>query len=308
MMTLKTVVWTVLSVLVFHNITEVTAPPSDSPWWPGQCARGYYKCGDICVHESRRCYCGGDDWNWKDDKEDKRYCCVPPGGYQCTRVSGNINCQSGVLLPWYQPCHGDNCTLSPIVIKKNNCQYDCLARSDEVSVKQNDKIIDQYADLKNCTNSDGDPGLKGTITNGVCKRNHQWCTEDISCHSEVSRDRLQLQRFCQNPTFWQSQDCKEYSYKVEITVRWYGERCMGSQQHCYYPAYMNYNYEIRNDTGLLAQCKDKSDQIFDKHSHCNISATMDIYCEYCRDNRSYWHWKDKGKIGGDCDIFPMQWT
>ena len=60
-------------------------------------------------------------------------------------------------------------------------------------------------------------------------------------------------------------------------------------------------------TVLMVFCPSvKSDRIFDKHSHCNISATMDIYCEYCRDNRSYWHWKDKGKIGGDCDIFPMR--
>ena len=124
--------------------------------------------------EYRQCYCGGDDWNWFDDKEDKRYCCVPPGDSHCTKVDQdsddkwkyNVNCSSGVLLPWYQPCHGA-CTGSP-VIKKNNCQYDCLARSDEVSVKQNETNNNQYEDLQNCTDSDGEILLMVTVNVITC--------------------------------------------------------------------------------------------------------------------------------------------
>ena len=152
---MKAVVYTgVVSLLILLNITEVTSQLS--PWYPDQCEYSYYyKCGDICLYRTDRCYCGGDDWRWGDDKEDKRYCCVPPGGNQCTEDSANkyynVNCSSGVLLPWYQPCHGA-CTGSPVT--KNNCQYDCLARSDEVSVKHSETNIDQYGDLQNCTDSD----------------------------------------------------------------------------------------------------------------------------------------------------------
>ena len=280
---------TVVSLLILHNITEVTS--QESPWYPDQCGSPYdYKCGSLCLYEDYHCYCGGDDWRWGDDKEDKRYCCSPPGDNQCTRYSDyNVNCSSGVLLPWYQPCHGA-CTGSP-VITQNNCQYDCLARSDEVSVKQNETNIDQYADLQNCIDIDitgSYPGLKGTITNDVCKPNYQWCTEDISCHSEVSRDKLQLQRFCRNSTFWESQDCNKY---IGGTVWRFGDRCRGSQQHCIYPAYRSYDYDTFRAAGFLGECKDKSDQIFERQSQCNMRAQLDIYCNHCQDNRSHSEWK-----------------
>ena len=299
--TMKTVVWTVVSLLILHNITEVTS--QRSPWYPEQCGPYFYKCGDICVDEDYRCYCGGDDWSWWDDREDKRYCCVPPGDSHCTKVDQyknmygeeiyNVNCPSGVLLPYHKSCHGA-CTGSPVI--KNNCQYDCLTRSDEVSVEQSQINIDQYEDLQNCSDY-GHSGLKGSITDGACKPNYKLCTEDISCHSEVSRERLQLQRFCQNSTFWESKDCNQYS-RSDGTVWRYGERCNGSQQHCIYPAYLHYYYETSRGAGYLPQCIDKSDQIFERHSKCNMSPHLDIYCDKCRDNRSHWWWKDKGN--GDC--------
>jgi len=304
---MKTVVLTVVSVLALHSIAEVTTQAST--WDPDQCYKsGDFNCGDVCVDvvHRYRCYCGGEEWKGFDDREDKRYCCVPPGGNQCSKVKYkdqlgneqfNVNCSSGVLQPWYKPCHDDNCAASPEVIEKNNCQYDCLARTDEVSVKQNDATIDQYGDLQNCNASYGTPGLNGTITNGDCKPNHKWCTENISCESEVSRDRLQLQRFCQNPTFWSSQDCNNYN--SDGTVYSYGERCTGNQQHCFYPAYRSYDYEtFRDIDGFLTQCKDKSDQIFEKHSHCNMRSTLDIYCDHCRDNNNTWLWGDEDY--GDC--------
>jgi len=297
---MNAVLCAVFSVLILHNITEVTSEDEDSPWWPYQCQDPWdYKCGTLCLDQVYRCYCGGDDWSWYDDIEDQRYCCVAPGDNQCTTYDvGNVNCSSGVLLPWSQPCHDNNCAGSP-VIKNNNCQYDCLARSDEV--KQNETNIDQYEDLQNCTDSDDDLGLKGTITNGDCKSNYRWCTEDISCHSELSRDGLQLQRFCQNSTFWESQDCNYYSdYSWGGTVMYYGERCRGSQQHCYYPAYRNYDYETWREVGYLSECKDKSDQIFDQQSQCNMRASLDIYCDLCYDNRSDSWWKSK-RYGGDCE-------
>ena len=319
---MKTELWTVFSILLLHNIREVT--PQFSPWYPDQCDDPYYfKCGDICLFYKHRCSCGGDDWSWYDDREDKRYCCVPPGGSQCTKDGDNdlyfdvrlnsdcnvendsdynvtynsdynVTCSSGVLLPWYQPCHDNSCDGSP-VIKKNNCQYDCLARTDEVSDKHQ-SMIDQYEDIQNCTRC-GNPGLTGSITSGECKLHEQWCTEHISCHSEVSRDRLQLQRFCQNSTFWESQGCNDYL--SDGTVGVYGERCRGSQQHCYYPAYLNYYYETLRAAGYLPQCKDKSDQIFERHSQCNMSAHLDIYCEKCQDNSSHPYWRYKK--GADCE-------
>ena len=280
-------------------LTEATSL-KNSPWWPEHCSDNAYKykCGDICVWYMYRCYCGGDDWNWF-DKGDK-YCCVPPGDSQCTKDSDHelyYNCSSGVLLPLYQPCHDNNCAGSP-VIKVNNCQYDCLARSDEVSVKQNETIIDLHEELKNCTTDFwNDPGLNGTITNGACKPNYKWCTEDISCHSDVSRDTLQLQRFCQNSTFLESQDCHKYSSGA---VSSYGERCRGSQKHCIYPSYLQSSYKTYRDGGHLPQCKDKSDKIFERHSQCNMNAQVDIWCGKCQDKRSSTYWW-KNKVKGDCE-------
>merc|ERR1712110_1128552 len=43
--------------------------------------------------------------------------------------------------------------------------------------------------------------------------------------------------------------------------------------------------------GYLPQCKDKSDQIFERHSQCTMNAGLDIYCDKCRDNRSHSYWK-----------------
>ena len=77
----------------------------------------------------------------------------------------------------------------------------------------------------------------------------------------------------------------------------YGERCRGSQQHCYYPAYRNPVYETERNVGLLAECKDKSDQIFERKSQCNMRAHLDIYCDHCRDIRSNLVWK----YFGDCE-------
>ena len=299
---MKKVVWGVLSVLILHSITEVTS--QRSPWFPEQCDKTYkYRCGDICVTDIQRCYCGEDDWGWYDDEGDKRYCCVPPGDSRCTKVDPNeeykynVNCSSGVLLPWYQPCHADNCAGSPVV-KKNNCEFDCLARTDEVSVKENEKNIDQYADLQNCNSSNADPGLNGTITDGACKLNWKWCTEDIPCQTEVSRDRLQLKRFCQNSTFWESLDCNDY-HKLDGTVVRYGERCSGSQKHCMFPSYLQYDYETYRADGRLPQCKDKSDQIFERQSKCDMRKHLDIYCDHCQDNRSNMFWW-KNKTMGDC--------
>ena len=148
--------WTVLSVLLIHNIIEVTA--QNSPWFPDHCETSLeYKCGNFCVKSHHSCNCGGVDWGWFKDKEDK-YCCVPPGDSQCTKDTDhdsdyNVNCSTGVLLPWHKSCHGD-CIGSPL-IKKNNCQYDCLARTDEVSDKQNERNLDfetlKLFDLQKCT-------------------------------------------------------------------------------------------------------------------------------------------------------------
>ena len=280
-MTMKRAAWTLFSVLIIHNITEITSQLS--PWFPEQCDYELnFKCGDMCLSQWSRCYCGGEDWSWFDDKEDKRYCCVPPGS-QCTKVDqNNVNCSSGVLLPWCTLCHGTSGS-SPIIS----------------SVTLNDTNIDLFGDLQSCTTLSQTPGLKGTVSNGACKPNYKWCTEDLyksPCQSEVTRDRVQLQRFCQNSTFWESQDCNMYS--SDGTVIRYGERCR-SQQHCYYPAYHNYRYETRRDIGFLPQCKDKSDQIFERHSQCNMSAHLDIYCEKCQDNSSHPYWRYKK--GADCE-------
>ena len=210
-------VWcAVFSVITLLNITSVTSQ-WDSPWWPEQCEyTWHYKCGDICLTRDYRCNCGGEDWNYF-DKREKKYCCVAPGT-QCTTDREfedvnlgfhNVTCSSGELLPWYQPCHHNNCDDSPVLIVENNCQFDCLARNDESQDKQNDtKINDQDYNLQNCTEGSGSPGLK--YEDGDCKPNYKWCTEDISsCHSDLSPDKLQLQRLCQNSTLWESKDCNE---------------------------------------------------------------------------------------------------
>ena len=289
-MTMKTVVWRVFCVLILHNITKVTSQLS--PWFPEQCDHSIqYKCGEICLSQWSRCYCGEEDWSWFDDREDKRYCCVPPGGSHCTKVGQgdaswqfHVSCSSGVLLPWCSLCHGTSGS-SPVTS----------------SVTSNDAKIDQFDDLQNCTTLTQTPGLKGIVTNGACKPNYKWCTEDLTispCHSEATR--LQLQLFCQNSTFWESQDCNTYSSAG--TVISYGERCRGSQQHCIFPPYLNYDFETRRDFGYLPQCEDKSDQIFERHSQCNMSAGLDIWCDHCQDNRSDSMWKywEEG-YGGDCE-------
>ena len=275
----------VLSVLIPSVISQAVL----SPWSPLHCELNTYKCGDLCVTPAGRCLCGEVDWNWFDNQREE-YCCVPPGGSQCYKdqLTSSVHCPGGQLSPWSQPCHGNQCEGSPLDLSL--CPNDCLGG--------NKTEADLELNLENCADNYGNPGMRGAATGGVCLPNYKWCTEDRDlCKNSPGRKFQKLQRLCQNSTFWDSQDCN--IYKTDGIVLSYGERCRGSLQHCVYPPYLNYDFKARRAWDLLSQCKDKSDQIFMRHSQCNMSAHLDIYCDKCLDDRSHFWWKNAD--WGDCE-------
>ena len=57
-----------------------------------------------------------------------------------------------------------------------------------------------------------------------------------------------------------------------------GKRCLGKQQHCYYPWYSElYTYRENNQGRLMTTCSDKSDQIFEKKDCKMFSNYLDEY-------------------------------
>ena len=266
-------------------ITSVLSQTPRSPWSPQPCAFYQYQCGDVCVSRATRCLCGEVDWNWFDDQTEQ-YCCVPPGGSRCYEDSqdqpqhtSRVLYHGGELLPWNQSCHGDQCEGSPRDFSL--CPNDCLGWNNTGTNGQTEPYVE--FNLTSCIDNRGSPGLYGTGTESLCRPNYRWCTEDMDrCINTPGRELQMLRRLCQNSTFWESQDCNDYNKDGNV-IR-YGERCRGRQQHCYYPAYLHYKPGYTNTYGYLPQCNDKSDQIFERLSHCNMSRHLDIHCEKCNSN------------------------
>ena len=55
----------------------------------------------------------------------------------------------------------------------------------------------------------------------------------------------------------------------------FSERCTGRKKHCYYPAYVTYDFDSLN----VPSCEDYSDRIFKNNSICTIDRYIVRYCE-----------------------------
>ena len=62
-----------------------------------------YKCGDVCVEESKSCHCG----NVTVSDHSPNYCCLPPGD-KCNydESSGHAVCRNGTAVSRSKPCNG----------------------------------------------------------------------------------------------------------------------------------------------------------------------------------------------------------
>ena len=127
----------------------------------------------------------------------------------------------------------------------NDGRYDTLTRRDETNLN----IVTQtghinYTTLQNCT-AHLDfrfPGLT-CDDHGGCTPNFAWCRNDLKGSCDHHSFSVYDKTLCGNSTFWRTQDCNHYADNLVLSI---GQRCTGSQQHCYHPWYLtvNFYYEV----------------------------------------------------------------
>ena len=160
---------------------------------------------------------------------------------------------------------------------KNNHEYNCLTRGDEDTIQ--DKVTTvNYTSITPCNTSEGFSGL---MCGDTCVGNYYWCDPDkklkYSCGGFTTVDQV----LCQNKTFWNNTDC---NFVLRGVIAFFGIRCTGTHQHCYYPSHRRFNYDTDSTLWKLS-CKDESDQVFTTGCH-NITDTDDQYClSFCPQGR-----------------------
>ena len=157
--------------------------------------------------------------------------------------------------------------------KKNNHEYNCLTRGDEDTIM--DKVTSvNYTSIVPC-------GSSALMCGDSCLGTEFWCNpynrEQHLCGGFTTMDLV----LCQNSTFWSSIDCNAIDRGA---IRYFGTRCTGTLQHCYYPSHRRFDHD--NGTGWrMLSCKDKSDQVFPTGCH-NITDTDYEYCSsFCPEGR-----------------------
>ena len=156
---------------------------------------------------------------------------------------------------------------------KNNHEYNCLTRGDEDTIM--DKVTSvNYTSIVPC-------GSSALMCGDSCLGTEFWCNpynrEQHLCGGFTTMDLV----LCQNSTFWSNIDCNAIDRGA---IRYFGTRCTGTLQHCYYPSHRRFDHD--NGTGWrMLSCKDKSDQVFPTGCH-NITDTDYEYCSsFCPEGR-----------------------
>ena len=126
---------------------------------------------------------------------------------------------------------------------KNNREYNCLSRSDEDILVENRALtIIDYNSISPCNSTiRGDRG-NALLCGKYCVYIEEWCNPNkpsYSCGDFTTQDTV----LCGNHTFWSTVDC-DFVDRFEGIILMYGKRCSGKYQHCYYPPYLSFDYEI----------------------------------------------------------------
>merc|ERR1712217_156197 len=107
-------------------------------------------------------------------------------------------------------------------------------------------------------------GYSGLMCGSTCVANHVWCNPAVlslghpptpppSCGTFTTHHPL----LCRNTTFWSSKTC---DFEERGEVLYYGRRCRGTQQHCYYTRHDRYDYSVDDDIWRRT-CSDMSDKV-----------------------------------------------
>ena len=199
------------------------------------CSCQGWHCGDIDLGVSggKVCDCSGEVITWGEFLHLEKRCC--PGHCGVTS-EGNGKCyNSTVHNRITQPCNG-RCphrsdirdTLCPENItqgsghqqcydrgKMNDRTYNCLNRADELDEVED---IRNYSSVVPCDDPIDKYGYKvpgpgpGLMCGATCVLTSKWCStsQDLSriCQQNFTTTDAEL---CQNFTFWNNQNCKEYN-------------------------------------------------------------------------------------------------
>jgi len=122
-------------------------------------------------------------------------------------------------------------------------------------------------------------GYSGLLCGTTCVANHVWCNPAVLLLGDPPTPPPSCGTFtthhptlCQNTTFWSSKTC-DHEERGEIL--YYGRRCRGAQQHCYYPQQNRYDYSVDDDIWRRT-CSDLSDQVIPTDQDCVTVAAA--YC------------------------------
>ena len=227
----------------------------------------------------------------------------------------------------------------------NTGRYEVIDRTDEQDLKvvRHEQRISEQTwskwEFLNCTDYNGHPGLN---CGDKCKINLEWCRDDqgmldvcgdvdirglinapVDGRSEVHTDGDKINsnnaQLCANHTFWEAMRTKTGlscdQHDNDKKVMGWGRRCNGSAQHCIVPWYSVITG--KPSSKLLQTCQDKSDQIFQLGSKCDVTKYLDIHTElWCgddtEDGSSYsvkdqeictdktgWHGSQQGELYAD---------
>ena len=163
----------------------------------------------------------------------------------------------------------------------NDGKFDALDRSDEQSIFTSEGTsydIDNTT-FELCTHFSS-PGLTcGT----KCKWSRYWCNDGSSnqCQSAANTVSSQDRRLCGNPLVFKKLDCISY---WPNGVRWYGKKCIGTNQRCIVPWYTQAT-QTWGDGSLSETCSDKSDQIFSANLTCrdHLQKIIDFHdSKFCQ--------------------------
>ena len=200
-------------------------------------------------------------------------------------------------------------TFDELVIDYNNELEECRNHISEYYEEYNVSSKSWISHLINVKRS------PGKTCGETCVENYEWCRTDrgFTCTTNQTEYSANNPKICGNFSLWSEVSCSIISLywkdKTELPLRgllvplppepaadcggpcggsppfpvrnWTtaaGKRCLGKQQHCYYPWYSElYTYRENNQGRLMTTCSDKSDQIFELKDCKMFSNYLDEY-------------------------------
>ena len=200
---------------------------------------------------------------------------------------------SSSLVPGHYYCIGN------INRKTNDGKFDSIDRSDETQVRAAQSPLDlNITSFTQCNNSPDPPtaldfttkrafelhfGGKsplssttsdefkkfGVMCGQVCRRSDLWCRNDISarCNTGSGNIATNDSSLCQHPRVWADASCTRYWKNGEVGL--YGFRCKGKNMRCVWPWYTLAHGELYSSEYTVANCPDKSDQVFNSSLTCS---------------------------------------